>query len=152
LNALKLAGVTTNTTYAVDSVIKQTVGLGSTAIGFVASWDPITGVLKYYQPTGLASSETGFKIIPFTSSPDVGYGLTINCSTIIGPTLSINSSFTGVTTTINNRIYQLGQQFVSGISSAEYNKKSGDIIYLDNRQPIPRSANQKEDIKIVLEF
>jgi hypothetical protein len=46
----------------------------------------------------------------------------------------------------------LGQEFVSGISSPEYNKKSGDIIYLDNRQPIPRSSNQKEDIKIVLEF
>jgi hypothetical protein len=26
-----LSGVTTNTTYAVDSIIKQTVGLGSTA-------------------------------------------------------------------------------------------------------------------------
>jgi hypothetical protein len=152
LNALKLSGVTTNTTYAVDSIIKQTVGLGSTAIGFVASWDSITGVLKYYQPTGLASSETGFKIIPFTSNPDAGYGLTISCSSITGPTLSINSNFSGVTTTINNRIYQLGQEFVSGISSAEYNKKSGDIIYLDNRQPIPRSSNQKEDIKIVLEF
>jgi len=152
LNALKLSGVTTNTTYAVDSEITQTVGLGSTAIGFVSSWDPITGVLKYYQPTGLASSETGFKIIPFTATPDVGYGLTINCSSIIGPTLTINSNFSGVSTTINNRIYQLGQEFVAGISSAEYNKKSGDIIYLDNRQPIPRSANQKEDIKIVLEF
>lgn len=152
LNAIKLSGVTTNTTYGVDSVIKQTVGLGSTAIGFVASWDSITGVLKYYQSTGLASSETGYKIIPFTSNPDAGYGLTISCSSIIGPTLSINSSFNGITTTINNRIYQLGQEFVAGISSAEYNKKSGDIIYLDNRQPIPRSANQKEDIKIVLEF
>ena len=62
LQSLKLSGVTTNTTYAVDSIIKQTVGLGSTAIGFVASWDNVTGVLKYYQPTGLASSETGFKI------------------------------------------------------------------------------------------
>ena len=152
LNALKLSGVTTNTTYAVDSVITQTVGVGSTAIGFVASWDDITGVLKYYQPTGLASSETGFKIIPFTATPDVGYGVTIECTSITGPTLPIDLAFSGVTTTINNRIYQLGQEFVSGISSAEYNKKSGDVIYLDNRQPIPRSANQKEDIKIVLEF
>jgi hypothetical protein len=152
LNALKLSGVTTNTTYAVDSVITQTVGLGSTAIGFVASWDSVSGVLKYYQPTGLASSESGFKIIPFTSNPDVGYGLTINSTSIIGPSLEINSEFSGVNTTINNRIYQLGQEFIAGISSAEYNKKSGEIIYLDNRQPIPRSANQKEDIKIVLEF
>jgi hypothetical protein len=53
---------------------------------------------------------------------------------------------------INSRTYQLGSNFISGISSSEYNKKSGEIIYIDNRQPIPRSANQKEDIKIVLEF
>lgn len=152
LKGLKLSGVTTNTTYAVDSVIKQTVGLGSTAIGYVASWDPITGVLKYYQPTGLASSESGFKIIPFTSTPVSGYGVTINCSSIIGPALSIDTGFTGITTTINNRIYQLGLNFVAGISSAEYNTKSGEIIYIDNRAPIPRSANQKEDIKVILEF
>jgi hypothetical protein len=152
LKALKLSGVTTNTTYAVDSVIKQTVGLGSTAVGYVASWDPITGVLKYYQPTGLASSESGFKIIPFTSTPVAGYGVTINCSSIVGPALSIATGFNGITTTINNRIYQLGLNFVSGISSAEYNVKSGEIIYIDNRAPIPRSANQKEDIKVILEF
>ena len=152
LQALKLSGVTTNTTYAVDSVIKQTVGLGSTAIGFVASWDSVTGVLKYYQPTGLASSESGFKIIKFTSNPSLGYGTTINCSSIIGPALSIDTNFNGITTTINNRIYQLGIDFVSGIGSAEFNKKSGEIIYIDNRAPIPRSASQKEDIKVVLEF
>jgi len=152
LQALKLSGVTTNTTYAIDSKITQTVGFGSTAIGFVASWDPITGVLKYYQSTGLASSETAFRILPFTSNPDIGYGVTINGSSIIGPALSINTDFNGITTTINNRIYQLGLDFVSGISSAEYNKKSGEIIYIDNRQPIPRSSSQKEDIKVILEF
>lgn len=152
LQSLKLSGVTTNTTYAVDSIIKQTVGLGSTAIGFVASWDNVTGVLKYYQPTGLASSETGFKILKFTSNPDAGYGTTINCSSIIGPALSIDTNFNGITTTINNKIYQLGIDFVSGIGSAEFNKKSGEVIYIDNRQPIPRSASQKEDIKVVLEF
>jgi hypothetical protein len=155
LQALKLKGtngVTTTTTYAVDSVIKQTVGLGSTAIGFVSSWDPITGVLKYYQSTGLASSESGFKIIPFTSTPDTGYGTTIYCSSITGPYLTINTQFTGLTTTINTRVYQLGLNFVSGIASAEYNKKSGEIVYIDNRQPIPRSSSQKEDIKVILEF
>ena len=152
LKGLKLAGVTTNTTYGVDSIIKQTVGLGSTAIGYVASWDSITGVLKYYQPTGLASSETGFKITPFTSNPDPGYNTVISGTSVIGPTLGINTQFNGISTAINNRTYQLGLDFVSGIASAEYNKKSGEIIYIDNRQPIPRSPSQKEDIKIVLEF
>jgi hypothetical protein len=152
LKGLKLSGVTTNTTYGIDSVIKQTVGLGSTAIGFVASWDSVTGVLKYYQPTGLASSETGFKIIPFTATPDSGYDTTIVGSSVVGPILSIDTQFNGISTTINNRTYQLGLDFVSGVAGAEYNTKSGEIIYIDNRQPIPRSSSQKEDIKIVLEF
>jgi hypothetical protein len=70
----------------------------------------------------------------------------------VGPILSINTEFSGISTAINNRTYQLGLNFVSGIASAEYNTKSGEIIYIDNRTPIPRSPNQKEDIKVVLEF
>lgn len=152
LNSLKLAGVTTQTTYAVDSVITQTVGVGVTAIGFVASWDSVTGVLKYYQPVGLATARVNYQINNFTSSPSAGGSLEISCDSIVGPTLSIDSGFTGVSTVINSRTYQLGSNFIAGISSAEYNKKSGEIIYIDNRQPIPRSSSQKEDIKIVLEF
>lgn len=152
LQALKLSGVSTQTTYAVDSTITQTVGLGSTTIGMVASWDPVTAVLKYYQPVGLAKSQSGYKIIPFTSNPDAGYGVTINGSSVTGPVLSLNTDFNGITTSINNTTYQLGINFVAGIASAEYNKKSGELIYIDNRTAIPRSSSQKEDIKIVLEF
>ena len=152
LNALKLTGITSLTTYAVDSIITQTVGSGVTAIGFVASWDSVTGVLKYYQPAGLATSRVGYKINKFTSSPASGGSLVINCDTITGSPLSIHSAFTGLSTVINNRTYQLGSNFVSGISTSEYNKKSGEIIYIDNFKAIPRSLSQKEDIKIVLEF
>ncbi len=66
--------------------------------------------------------------------------------------LTIDSGFTGLSTVINNTTYQLGSYFTSGISSSEYNNKSGEIIYIDNRFPVPRSKSQKEDIKIVLEF
>ncbi len=152
LNALKLAGVTTLTTYAVDSKITQTIGAGVTAVGFVASWDNVTGVLKYYQPVGLATAAVNYKINKFTSNPDIGGSLVIQSETIIGPELSINSGFSGITTVINSKTYQLGTNFISGISSGEYNQKSGDIIYIDNRRAIPRSTSQKEDIKIVLEF
>ena len=152
LNALKLSGVTTATTYAVDSIISQTVGVGSTAIGFVASWDSITGVLKYYQPVGLATIGVSYTINKFTSSPSSGGSLTISCNSITGPSLSIDTGFNGISTVVNNTTYQLGQTFNSGISSTEFNKRSGEIIYIDNRSPIPRSSSQKEDIKIVLEF
>jgi hypothetical protein len=153
LNSLKLTGTaTTLTNYAVDSIITQTIGSGSTAIGFVASWDNITGVLKYYQPVGLATGRVSYKINQFTSSPATGGSLLINCDNISGSVLSIDSSFNGTSAVINNRTYQLGSNFISGISSSEYDKKSGDIIYIDNRQPVPRTKSQKEDIKIVLEF
>jgi hypothetical protein len=152
LDSLKLSGVSTLTTYPIDSVITQTTGLGVTAIGFVASWDNVTGVLKYYQPVGLATQGVDYKINKFTSSPLQGGSLSVNCRNIVGPVLSIDSSFTGLSTVINNRTYQLGSNFISGISSSEYNKKSGEIIYIDNRRAIPRSASQKEDIKIILEF
>jgi hypothetical protein len=149
LKALKLTGVaTTLTTYAVDSTITQTVSTGTIAIGFVASWNNVTGVLKYYQPVGLATVGVGYKINNFSST---GSSLVIN-GAASGTPLSIDTSFTGISTVINSRTYQLGSNFVAGIASAEYNKKSGEIIYIDNRPPIPRSASQKEDIKIVLEF
>ena len=154
LNALKFSGAgTTATTYAVDSTITQTISTGTTAIGFVASWDNITGVLKYYQPVGLATIGVGYKINKFTSSPGSGGSLLITGSSMNGTTpLSISSGFSGISTIINNRTYQLGITFNSGIASAEYNKRSGEIIYIDNRSAIPRSSSQKEDVKIVLEF
>lgn len=152
LDSLKLSGLSTQTTYPVDTTISQTIGIGITATGFVASWDSVTGVLKYYQPVGLATIGVGYKINKFTSSPSQGGSLSINCPNIVGPVLSIDTSFSGISTVINSRTYQLGSNFVSGISSAEYNKKSGEVIYIDNRRPIPRSSSQKEDIKIILEF
>lgn len=152
LKALKLVGITSLTTYPSDGIITQNIGVGKTAIGFVASWNNITGVLKYYQPTGLATEGVGYTLYDFTSSPEVGGNLFINGSLSQSTDLIIDSGFTGVSTVINNRTYQLGSYFISGISSTEYNKKSGELIYLDNRFPIPRSINQKEDIKIVLEF
>lgn len=152
LKSLKLVGITSQTVYRADSIITQTIGVGKTAIGFVASWNSITGVLKYYQPVGLATVGVGYKIHDFTATPESGGSLLIVGSTEQSTDLQIDTGFTGFTTVINNRTYQLGSNFRSGISSAEYNTKSGELIYVDNRFAIPRSANQKEDIKIVLEF
>ena len=41
---------------------------------------------------------------------------------------------------------------MNGVANPEIKPRSGDIIYVDNREPIPRSRNQKEDIKIIIEF
>ena len=160
-NALRLVGTGYSTaTFTADSYFTQTVSTGNTAVGRVVSYDQTTGVLKYWQDRSLAGFNTvgtaqtnptyGFDLKEFTSSPGTGGSLTIVPST--GTDLTIDTNFTGVSTVINNRTYYLGQSFTSGIANPEVKKHSGNIIYVDNRPSITRSSNQKEDIKVILQF
>jgi len=159
--ALRLTGVGySSATFTADSQVKQTVSSGTTAVGRVINYDQTTGVLKYWQDRTVSGFNTvgtaqtnpihGFNMTRFTASPSSGGSLTIIPST--GSNLSIDTSFTGVSTAINNRTYYLGQTFTNGVSSPEVRKYSGNIVYVDNRPAITRSSNQKEDIKVILQF
>ena len=161
VSALKLVGTGYSTaTFTADSYFTQTVSTGSTAVGRVVSYDQTTGVLKFWQDRSVAGFNTvgtaqtqptyGFDLTEFTSSPGTGGSLTITPST--GSNLSIDSNFSGISTVINNRTYYLGQSFDSGVANPEVKKHSGNIIYVDNRPSITRSSNQKEDIKVILQF
>jgi hypothetical protein len=146
--------------FAYDSYITQTVGLGSTAVGRVVSYNKVTGVLKYWQDRTNAGFNTdgslnpipeyGFRVNRFTASPHPTEG----SLTILGgdTNLAIQTAFQGVSTVLNNRTYYLGQNFVDGVSQPEVEKYSGNIIYVDNRPSVTRSASQKEDVKIILQF
>lgn len=160
LNALKLTGAGySSAIFTSNSLITQTIGIGSTAVGRVVSYDQNTGVLKYWQDRNLVGFNTdatqntspmyGFNLLPFTNS--IGSGGSLN---IVGGSvsLSINTNFTGVSTVINSRTYYLGQSFVGGVANPEVQPNSGKIIYVDNRPSITRSINQKEDIKVILQF
>ena len=160
-SALRLSGAGySSSTFTADSYVTQTIATGTTAAGRVVSYDQTTGVLKYWQDKALAGFNTvgtavteptyGFNLNAFTSSPDTGGALTIVPST--GSNLAIDTSFTGVSTVINNRTYYLGQEFTNGIGNPEVKKYSGNILYVDNRPSITRSSTQKEDIKIILQF
>jgi hypothetical protein len=166
LYAIKLNGLTTSTSFTLDSQITQTIGVGSTAVGKVASWDNRTGVLKYWQERKLTlstqrdaynnpiSPRYGYQLHKFTSTPDSGGSLTIYGGT---NNLAIQTNFgttnnPGISTEINNFTYYLGQTFIMGVSSPEVQKYSGEILYVDNRPSIIRTSNQKEDIKVILQF
>jgi len=160
VGALKLVGAGYSTaTFTADSYFTQTVSTGTTAVGRVVSYNQTTGVLKYWQDRSLAGFNTvgtaqtqptyGFDLTEFTASPGTG-SLTITPT--VGVDLNIDSNFTGISTVINNRTYYLGQTFTSGIANPEVKKHSGSIIYVDNRPSITRSSNQKEDIKVILQF
>jgi len=157
LSALKLTptgiGVTSGIIYPANAEIRQTVGSGQTAVGYVASWNPDTGVLRYYQPVGLSTiANNGFRQFDFT-----GIATAINCADAVFDNtsqsiLQPDTSFNGSSITTGGRIFDLGQTFTSGKANPDVEKYSGDIIYIDNRAPITRSSSQKEEVKIVVEF
>lgn len=170
--ALKLVGVTDRNDYiqaniTPDSTFTQTIGVGITAVGRVISYDNRTGILKYWQDRSLYgfnlngeydenqtrkvknTPEYGYKKINFSSVVQGGGSINIDG---LSSSLKIDTAFTGITTVINNVTYNLGQSFTSGLSNPEVKPNSGDVIYVDNRPSITRSPEQREDVKVILQF
>ncbi len=152
------------TTFEPNSYIRQTIGAGTTAVGRVVTYDAETGVLRYWQDRTLvgfntdgtqkSNPEYGLNLNLFTASPSGGGDLKI-----VGGSkdLYIDEGFgtdtnPGISTVINNKTYYLGQTFIKGLANPEVQKYSGNIIYVDNRPSILRSVNQREDIKVILQF
>ena len=163
--AMRLVGTGySSATFTADSIITQTTGTGVTAIGKVINYDQTTGVLKYWQDRTMAgfTTTTATTAGVAVTNPQYGYEITRFSASIaeggtfaiVGTTsgLTISTSFSGLSTSINNKTYYLGQSFTKGLSNPEVKKYSGNIIYLDNRPAIKRSSNQKEDIKVILQF
>jgi hypothetical protein len=156
VGALKLS--TANGTPQIGETMSQVVTAG-TAKGFVAAYDVDTKVIKFVQDRSSFLNQTSFdtvdyvgvstfaKVHAFESNTNQ-----INCGTS-GFNGSIDTGFTGVSTNpTGTKLISLDTQFTQGVSNPEINKKSGDIVYLDNRPLITRNARQKEDVKIILEF
>ena len=154
--AMRLSGTPTGT-ISVGDKIQQTV-TGGKAVGYVASYDSDTKVLKYYKDRSLYYGGGGGSTnIDYVGISSLGKVLNFNSTNEVRSSTgnfiaNIDSTFTGITTTISNKIINLGIQFTNGLANPEINNKSGDIIYIDNRPTVTRSSRQKEDIKIILEF
>ena len=156
LGALKLkssvgSGTTAGTVYNLNAQISQTVGAGQTAIGYVASWNPNTGVLRYYQPVGFVTSTyagtAGNRLYDFAGVENPIQGAASGTPLI--PDISMDNVSSVV---VGGATVQLGQTFNDGKANPEVKRYSGEIIYIDNRAPITRSASQKEEVKVVVEF
>ena len=155
LYALKLdsgyAGVPT----VGETVSQSQVSVGGTttytAKGYVASYDSTTKVLKYLKDRSLfltdgsnqedrTSIGVNSKIVEFN-----------NVDPITFTTASVATVSAGFSGSSENGI-NLGMTFANGLANPEINKKTGDIIYIDNRPEVGRNLRQKEDVKIILEF
>ena len=148
LSAIKL-DPTFGGTPSIGGEITQTV-TGGTARGYIASYDSDTKVLKYFQDRSLYFGNS----LDQTDRTDNSrvYNFESTGGSITPLSVSIDTSFSGITTTIGNKNINLGAVFTDGLANPEINKKTGDIIYIDNRPLVTRDIRQKEDIKIILEF
>jgi len=132
----------------IGAIISQPV-TGGTAKGYVASYDKDTKVLKYYTDRSLCfynnvdstDNTANSEVLKFSSGGDP-----VTTDNFTG---SIDTSFTE--TNVSDGI-NLGVTFTNGLANPEINRKTGDIIYIDNRTLVTRDSRQKEDVKIILEF
>ena len=156
LYAIKVNPSVENTSPTVGNKISQSVpGIG-TAVGYVASYDSDTKVLKYYKDRSLyfnpsTIDQTDYDDVTTKGNANITFSASETLSVVGGFNCTVQN-FTGITTTVNNSIINLGVSFTNGFANPEINNKTGDILYVDNRPLITRNIRQKEDIKIILEF
>ena len=148
-HAIKLDS-TPASTPTIGVEITQNTATG-TARGYLISYDSTTNVVKFSRDRSLYFSngkdqtdnvdvDTISKIVDFEA------GSTVN-------PLNVGvQDFSGITTTVNSKVIDLGVNFTNGVADPEINKKTGELIYIDNRSLVTRDPRQKEDIKIILEF
>lgn len=122
------------------------------AKGYVASFDKDTKVLKYYQDRSLCFGNKVDQTLSTSTTNIIAFDSTNIIEFSSGGTASINTNLNGSVVVVNNKQINLGVNFTDGLANPEINKKTGNIIYIDNRPEVQRDSRQKEDIKIILEF
>ena len=151
-SSLFAVGLSSTRTVTIGEEIRQNQGNNVTAKGYVASFDSETKILKYYQDRSLCF---GNKLDQVENSNTSGI-TTFNTSDISftqsGGVSQVDTSLSGSVITINAKQINLGVNFENGLANPEINKKTGDVIYIDNRPEVQRDSRQKEDVKIILEF
>ena len=148
------------TSALIGAPITQTQANGDVAKGYVASYDAETKVLKYWQDRSLyfpnnkdqldaQDVDTIAKYVPFVSDGTKNIVCTRNDANF---DVVIDVTMNGITKVVGDKLVNLGVEFTNGLANPEINKKTGDIIYIDNRKEVERDLRQKEDVKIILEF
>ena len=148
-----------NLNNVIGAGITQLRSDGNLAKGYVASYDEDTKVLKYIQDRSLyfgnGNDQTdngnigqNSKVLSFESTAAEIKSVAANASFSV----SVDTNFSGITSSVGNKLINLGVNFTNGLANPEINKKTGDVVYIDNRKEVERDLRQKEDIKIILEF
>ena len=131
-------------TFSPGTTITQTT---TGAKGYVVSYDSTTKVMRYYQDSN--DGVTSGNIVEFAGN----YEITSSDIVTATPDQNFGTSSVPLTQiTIGVSVYELGLSFIQGYANGEVEINSGEILYIDNRNPITRSADQNEELKVVIEF
>ena len=120
-------------TFTADEEINQaTTG----AVGKVVEWDSANNILYYIQ--------TRFN----DEGCDANGNLTAfsGTNTITGQTSGASATPSSSSTTVDSIV------FTSGYNAGEIDADTGDVMYVENRSPITRAADQTENVKLIIEF
>tara|TARA_Y100001963_G_scaffold43017_1_gene60261 strand:- start:256 stop:1710 length:1455 start_codon:yes stop_codon:yes gene_type:complete len=134
LRAVKVVlGASSSGTFTVDEEINQA---STGAVGKVVEWDSTNKLLHYVQ----------------TRFPDVGTDSNGNLTAFSGTNAITGQSSSASLTPASSSSTTNGVAITSGYSNPEVQPDSGDIIYIEQRSPITRAADQTENIKLIIEF
>ena len=132
--AVRFAASPAPGTFTTDEEINQaTTG----AVGRVVEWDASNRILHYIQ----------------TRFNDEGIDSNGNRTAFSGANV-ITGQTSGATGTPSAVASETSDQitFTNGYSDTELDRHKGDVLYIENRAPITRAADQTENIKLVIEF
>jgi hypothetical protein len=132
--AIRIAASPTPGTFQVDEKISQaTTG----AVGRVVEWDAVNRILHYVQTRFVDGGINASGNLVAFSGANIITGATSGAT----GTPSASASDTADSITFSN-----------GYAASELDVDKGDVIYIENRAPITRAADQTENIKLIIEF
>ena len=143
-------GSPSSTNFIPDEQITQaTTG----AVGRVVEWDSVNNVLYYVQekhPTYGTSNSSGTvnKYVAFSGANQITGASSNAQGTPSDPPDPSGGTANTVTLAGGNTI----TFSATGYANPELQPDSGNILYIENRRPISRAADQTEDVKITIEF
>jgi hypothetical protein len=132
--AVRFAASPTPGTFTTDEEINQTT---TGAVGKVVEWDATNRILHYIQTRfNDEGVDANGNRTPFSGA-----------NVITGQTSSATGTPSAVASETADSI-----TFTSGYKDTELDRHKGDVLYIENRAPITRAADQTENIKLVIEF
>jgi len=111
-----------------------------TAKGMVIGWDPVNNILRYVQDPFLHLDGNHNKLFRFVGNQKIIGDTSHKEST---PEITFSA---GTETTVGSITFK------DGYSVPEFEKYSGDLIYLTNQSPILRQEDQTERISLIISY